>query len=299
VTSETDAGVREIWLEVDGLRVRCLTAGAGGPPTLLLHGGGFDSADFSYGPIVGPLSRGRRVFAPDWPGYGGSDRPDLDYDLAYYVDFLECLMDTLRLTRAALIGLSMGGGAALGFALRFPDRVERLVLVDSYGLGREIPRGRLGYFLARTPLAADLIYALMRRSRRILRWGLLSVVHDRRVVTDGLIEQARGLLGEPGSGRAFRSFRHNEVLWDGLRTDFSDRLAAITAPTLIIHGAHDPAVPVAWARRAHKRLPNSELRVFDACGHWPPRERPEEFNRVVDDFLSRQALGRACQVHHE
>jgi pimeloyl-ACP methyl ester carboxylesterase len=274
-------------LEVDGLRVRCLTAGAGGPPTLLLHGGGFDSAEFSYGRIVGPLSRSRRVFAPDLPGYGGSDKPDLDYDLAYYVGFLGRLMDALGLARAALIGISMGGGAALGFALSEPGRVEGLVLVDSYGLGREIPRGRLGYFLARMPLAADLIYALMRRSRRILRLGLLSVVHDRRAVTDDLTEKAHGLLNEPDSGLAFRSFRQNEVHWDGLRTDFSDRLGEITAPTLIIHGTHDRAVPVSWARRAHRRLPNSELRVFRGCGHWPPRERPEEFNRVVEDFLSR------------
>ena len=72
-----------------------------------------------------------------------------------------------------------------------------------------------------------------------------------------------------------------------MRTDFSDRLGEITAPTLIIHGAHDPAVPVAWAYRVHRCLPNSELRVFDGCGHWPPRERPEEFNRVVEGFLSR------------
>src|SRR3712207_9443341 len=91
-------------------------------------------------------------------------------------------MDALGLARAALIGISMGGGAALGFALSEPERVEGLVLVDSYGLGREIPRGRLGYFLARMPLAADLIYALMRRSRRILRMGLLRVGHDPRPV---------------------------------------------------------------------------------------------------------------------
>jgi pimeloyl-ACP methyl ester carboxylesterase len=285
VTSE--AGVREIMLEVDGLRVRCLTAGAGGTPTLLLHGGGFDSAEFSYGRIVEPLSRGRRVFAPDWPGYGGSEKPDLDYDLAYYVEFLGHLMDALGLRRAALIGISMGGGAALGFALSKPERVEWLVLVDSYGLGREIPRGRLGYFLARTPRAADLVYALMRRSRRILRWGLLSVVHDRRAVTDDLIEKAHGLLNEPDAGLAFGSFRKNEVRWDGLRTDFSHRLGEITAPTLVVHGTHDRAVPVAWARRAHRRLPNSELRVFHGCGHWPPRERPEEFCRVVENFLSR------------
>ena len=283
MTSDTE--VREIWLEVEGLQVRCLTAGVGGQPVLLLHGGGFDSADFSYGPIIGPLSRGRRVFAPDLPGYGVSDKPDLEYDLAYYVDFLCSLMDALGLARAALLGISMGGGAALGFALDEPERVERLVLVDSYGLGSGIPRGRLGYFLAKTPLAADLIYAIMRRSRLVVRRGLLSVVHDRRVVTDGLADEAHRLLKEPGSGRAFRSFRQNEVLWEGLRTDFSERLGEITAPTLVIHGAHDPIVPVAWARRAHKRLPNSELRVFDGCGHWPPRERPEEFNQVVEDFL--------------
>ena len=283
MTSDTE--VREIWLEVDGLQVRCLTAGVGGQPVLLLHGGGFDSADFSYGPIIGPLSRGRRVFAPDWPGYGVSDKPDVEYDLAYYVDFLCRLMDALGLARAALLGISMGGGAALGFALDEPERVERLVLVDSYGLGSGIPRGRLGYFLARTPLAADLIYAIMRRSRLVVRRGLLSVVYDRRVVTDCLADEAHRLLKEPGSGRAFRSFRQNEVLWEGLRTDFSERLGEITAPTLVIHGAHDPIVPVAWARRAHKRLPNSELRVFDGCGHWPPRERPEEFNQVVEDFL--------------
>ena len=76
---------------------------------LLLHGSGFDAADFSYRYAIGPLSRLRRVLAFDWPGYGGSDTPDLQYDLAYYVRFLERLMDSLGFRRVALIGTSTGG----------------------------------------------------------------------------------------------------------------------------------------------------------------------------------------------
>jgi pimeloyl-ACP methyl ester carboxylesterase len=284
VSTVVDAG----WVEVDGLRVRCLAAGTGGaPPALLLHGGGFDAAEFSYRHAIGLLSRIRPVLAFDWPGYGGSDKPDLHYDLAYYARFLERLMDSLGIERAALVGVSMGGGAALSFALRSPERVEKLVLVASYGLGKDIPHGRLGYFLVHAPLAADLIYALLRRSRRSLRWGLRRIVHDPRAVSGELVEEARRLLDQPASGRAFRSFRKSEVGWGGLNTDLSDHLGEVAAPTLLVHGERDRIVPVEWARRAHERLPDSELRVLQGCGHWPPRECVDDFNRVVADFLVR------------
>jgi pimeloyl-ACP methyl ester carboxylesterase len=278
--------VETIWVRVDGLRVRCLAAGTGGaPPALLLHGGGFDAAGFSYRHAIEPLSHLRPVLAVDWPGYGGSDTPDLRYDLAYYARLLERLMDSLGIERAALVGVSMGGGAALSFALRSPERVEKLVLVASYGLGKDIPYGRLGYFLVHTPLAADMVYELLRRSRRSLRWGLRRIVHDPRVVSDELVEEARHLLCQPASGRAFRSFRKSEVGWGGLNTDLSHRLGELAVPTLLVHGEHDRVVPVEWARRAHERLPDSELRIVQGCGHWPPRECPDEFNRAVAGFL--------------
>jgi hypothetical protein len=73
------------------------------------------------------------------------------------------------------------------------------------------------------------------------------------------------------------------VGWGGLRTDFSDRLSGLEMPTLLIHGAHDRAVPIAWARRAQERIRDCELRVFSECGHLPPREQPEEFAGVVED----------------
>jgi pimeloyl-ACP methyl ester carboxylesterase len=288
VVSEVGTTVETTWARIEGLRVRCLAAGTGrAPPVLLLHGGGFDAAGFSYRYAIEPISRLRPVMAFDWPGYGGSDTPNLRCDLAYYARFLSRLMDSLGIQRAALVGISMGGGAALSFALCSPERVEKLVLVDSYGLGKDIPHGRLGYFLVHAPLAADLIYALFRRSRRSLRWGLSRIVCDPRVVSDELVDEARRLLDQPAAGRAFRSFRKSEVGWSGMKTDLSDRLGEAAVPTLLVHGDRDRVVPVEWARRAHERLPDSELRILQGCGHWPPRECPDTFNRVVTDFLAR------------
>jgi pimeloyl-ACP methyl ester carboxylesterase len=275
------------WVEVNGLRVHCLTAGGGGSPVVLLHGGGIDSASFTYSNIIGTLVEGHRVFALDWPGYGHSDKPDLDYTMGFYIDFLGHLMDTLGLRTASLVGISMGGGAALGFALRSPERVEKLVLVDSYGLGSSVPWGRLGYLLVRAPLLNELTYALLRRSRTMIRWSLYGLVYDRQKVTEEMVEETGRLLEDPRAGRAWSSFQRHEVGWCGLRTDFSDRLRGLVMPTLLVHGEHDRAVPVAWARRAQERIPDCELREFSECGHLPPREQPEEFAWVVKRFLAR------------
>src|SRR5215213_8154877 len=161
VVSEVGTTVETTRARIDGLRVRCLAAGTGRAPLLLLHGGGFDAADFSYRYAIEPLARRRPVLAFDWPGYGWSDKPNHRYDLAYYKRFLSHLMDSLGIQRTALVGTSMGGGAALSFALCSPERVEKLVLVASYGLGKDIPYGRLGYFLVHAPLATDLVYTLL------------------------------------------------------------------------------------------------------------------------------------------
>jgi pimeloyl-ACP methyl ester carboxylesterase len=285
MTSEVGWEPKTTWLEVERLRIRCLTAGASGPPVLLLHGGGIDSASFSYKYAIEPLARSHRVFVPDWPGHGESDKPDVEYTIEFFIGFLGSLMDALQLERARLVGISLGGGVALGFALRSPQRVERLLLVDSYGLGDEVPWGRLSYLLVHAPLIGRLTYALLRRSRRMVRWSLYNVVRDRRVITDGMVEEAYRLVNQPGVGSAFSSFQKSEVGWNGLRTRFVDRLHEIKAPVLIVHGADDGLVPVAWARRAHERIASSELRVLPDCGHIPPRERPEEFNRLIGRFV--------------
>ena len=285
MTSKADQGPEITWLEVERYRIRCLTAGTNGPPVLLLHGGGIDSASFSYKYAIEPLARSHRVFAPDWPGYGESDKPDLEYTVGFYTGFLGNLMDALQLECANLVGISLGGGVALSFALRSPQRVEKLVLVDSYGLGDEVPGRRLGYLMVHARLTSSLTRALLRHSRRVVRWSLYSAFYDRRAVTDEMVEEAYRLANQPGAWRAFSSFQRSEVGWNGLRTSFVDRLHEIKAPVLIIHGANDGFVPVAWARRAHERIAGSELHVLSDCGHIPPREHPEEFNWLIGEFV--------------
>ncbi len=281
--------IEDGWVEVDGLRVHCLKAGEGDVPVLLLHGGGYDSASLSYRHGIGPISEHHRVFAPDWPGYGESDKPEMQYSTEYYVDFLGRLMDALGLETASLVGISMGGAIALGFSLRSPQRVDKLVLVDSYGLGGEVPGGVVvSYALVRLPLLNKLVWAALGRSRRMVRASLQTVVYDPRAITENLVDEIYHLAQKPGVGKAWRSWQQNEIGWEGLRTNFVDRLHALALPTLILHGSEDRYVPVAWARRAHALIKDSELQVFPRCGHWLTLERPGEFDSAVLEFLARR-----------
>ena len=112
MTSNDNCAAQTLWVDVNGLRVHCLAAGDG-PSVLMLHGGGLDSARFTYRCTVGPLSEERRVFAPDLPGYGGSDKPDVERTVPFYVGFLGRLVDALRLEETSLVGLSVGGSTGV------------------------------------------------------------------------------------------------------------------------------------------------------------------------------------------
>lgn len=125
--------IKNMKLDLDGLNVNCFTAGESGPPIILLHGGGVDSAIISWGEVIGYLAKDFRVFAPDLPGYGDSDKPDAEYSIPFYVDFLEHLMNTLDLKQTSLVGLSLGGGISIGFTLQHPSRVDKLVLEGAWG----------------------------------------------------------------------------------------------------------------------------------------------------------------------
>ena len=199
MTSEADRGPKTTWLEVECLRVRCLTADAGGTSVLLLYSSGIGSAGFSYKHFIEPLALSWGVRT----GLAGIRRERQTRGGAhhgFYVGFLGRLMDTLRLERVSFVSISLGGAAALGFTFRSPQRVERLVLVDIYSLGNEVPWGRLGYLLVHAPLLDNLMYALVRCSCRMVRWSLYNLLHDRRVVTEEMVEEVRRLVNKTEGG---------------------------------------------------------------------------------------------------
>jgi pimeloyl-ACP methyl ester carboxylesterase len=286
--SAEQVNIRDRWINVEGLLVHYLMAGQIGTPVLLLHGGGYDSASLSYKQSIEPISQYHRVFAPDWPGYGESDKPKLRYSTEYYVDFLGQLMDALGLEKASLVGISMGGAISLGFSLHSPERVEKLVLVDSHGLGKEVPGRKISYVMVRLPLLNKLVWAILGRSRRMMKWSLQTVFHDPQAVTSTLVDEVFQEAKKPGVGEAWRSWQRSEIGWSSLHTNFVEKLPTLAAPTLILQGAEDRYVPVSWAQRAHTLIQDSELHIFPECGHWLTREKPTEFNRAVLEFLARE-----------
>lgn len=283
--------VKDEFIAVMGCRIHYLAAGEAdsqvNSPVILLHGGGIDSARLSWGRIIGPLAdAGHRVYAPDCPGYGDSDRPDAaDDDIDAYARCLVEFMDGMGLARASLMGISMGGGIALAAALRWPDRVNRLVLVDSYGLQRTVQYHKLSYLTVHIPGLMAASYALAGRSRSLARSSLGTILHDARKAPDSLIDEILGEAGKPHAGRPFTRMQRRELTWNGLRTVYMDRLNEIRAPILFIHGDEDKLVPLHWAEEAHARVPGSQLHVIKGAGHWPHPEHPEELVRAASEFL--------------
>lgn len=278
--------VKTHWVKIKGVNTHYLSAGQHGSTVLLLHAAGFDSAGLAWQQSIEPMSKHHRVFALDWPGNGISDTPDIKYTTDYYVKFLTDFMDYLKIDKTSLVGLSLGGAAALGFTLQAPKRVSKLILVDSYGLGGEIPLGIIGYLISQLPLVTELAWFLQSHSRTLLRFAFQQIVYNPKVITNQIVDHIyEEAIRRAGVMKAFRSFQKNEVLWPSLRTNYVNRLHKINVPTLILHGENDNVFPQAWAKRAHRLIPNSKLKLFPHCRHWLPKEKPKQFNKAILEFL--------------
>jgi len=272
---------------VDGNRISYVSAGDPDDPTVvLLHGGIIDAGPLSWGAVLDPLAAGGyHAVAPDLLGYGDSSVPAGPYSIDRHRAVVEGFVAELGLREPALVGLSMGGGVALAVHLDGDTPIDRLCLVSSFGLGSALPNGRLSYVLAQVQLCNRIAIALFRRSRRFTRASLGGIVYDLDALDPHVVDEVYRYVRKPNAGVAFRRFRAAEVTRDGYRTEFSDRLDAVSVPTLFLHGAHDDVMPVAWAERAAERVPNASLDVFEDCAHWLPREAPDRTADRLIEFL--------------
>lgn len=269
---------------IDGSEINYYEAGREGSPILLLHGGGVDSALISWDEIIPGLAQRHRVIAPDLPGYGLSAKPQVNYTQDYYLDFLPKFLDALQLDKTSLAGLSLGGGIALGFTLAHPERVEKLILVDSYGMMSYLAYHKLIYLYIFTPLN-ELSYWLFKRSKRMVRDSLKAAIYDPQNITDELVEGVWQEVSGPFAGKAFTSFQRSEYRWNGAKSDYTPRLGEIHTPTLILHGDHDTTVPVFWAERAHAAISGSRYVLLKNRRHWALRDQPEEIVAIMLEFL--------------
>lgn len=260
----------------------------GAQPVVLLHGGGFDSALVSWRHVLPALSDSFRVYAPDWPGYGESDPPERTPTTDYYIEVLGRFLDGVGIDHPALVGVSLGGGVAVGYALSHPERVRRLVAVDSYGLGGNVPGGMVAALIVRSETVSGALWTLIRRSQTVASLSVRAAVYPPNL-TDDLIDDALTELGRPNATEAWQAFQRAEIGLRSLRTNYVGRFSDLTVPTLFVHGERDEFIPVEWAVRAATLTPDADLRVFSDCGHWTPRERPDAFVAAVEPFLVRES----------
>jgi pimeloyl-ACP methyl ester carboxylesterase len=274
-------GLHEILLH--GHRVFYRSAGSG-PVVVLVHG--ITSTSATWANLLPYLAEHFTVIAPDLLGHGESAKPRGDYSLGAYASGIRDLLMALGHERATFVGHSLGGGVAMQLAYQFPEHCERLVLVGSGGLGREItPLLRAatlpGAELVLPLLVDDRVLGIGRGVGRLLgRVGL-------RVHTDlGEVLRGHASLADGEARAAFLHTLRTIVDPMGQRVDASDRLYLAQAiPFLLVWGGRDPIIPVEHAYTAHRLVPGSRLEVFPDAGHFPHLDDPLRFVRLLIDFM--------------
>lgn len=271
-------------LVLHGHRVSYRTAGDGGPVVLLIHG--IVGCAAQWDQVVPLLAERYTVVAPDLLGHGQSAKPRGDYSLGAYAASVRDLLVALGHRRATVVGHSLGGGVAMQFAYEYPPFAERLVLVSSGGLGREVHL----MLRAATLPGSEFVLPLIAHQRLHSVGGALGGLLGRLGLQAGtdLAEMARGYgsLADAGARQAFIHTLRAVLDIGGQRVSATDRLyLASLLPSLIIWGGRDPLIPVEHAAVANRGLPNSRLEIFEESGHFPQLQDPLRFALTLIDFI--------------
>jgi len=268
--AETEAAPREV--EAGGLRLRYVELGEGaGVPVLLLHGFGADLNTWMF--TQPALADGRRVIALDLPGHGGSAKELRGADAESFAATIGQAADALGVERMHLVGHSMGGGIAISFALRQPERIATLSLIASASLGPEINAAFIDGFVRAA-----------RRREAVEVLGLL--VHDPALVSRTMVEDVlryKRLDGVPG---ALTRIAEEWFPQGRQRAHLGEAVAGLEIPVQIIWGREDRIIPVAHAEALAARLP---VQIIEQSGHLPHMEKAGEVNRLLKRLIENQA----------
>jgi pimeloyl-ACP methyl ester carboxylesterase len=255
-----------------------------GPVVVLIHG--ITGSSETWEDVIEPLAERYTVVAPDLLGHGQSAKPRGDYSLGAYASGVRDLLGALGHDRGTIVGHSLGGGVAMQMAYQFPERCERLVLVSSGGLGREVN----AMLRAATLPGSELVLPLLASSRVLNATAAVGAFLGRLGMRAGpdLEEIWRGFssLNDVGARAAFIHTLRGIVDPGGQRVNATDRLyLAQRVPTMLVWGEHDPIIPAHHGRAASALIPGSRFETFPDAGHFPHRTDPRRFVRTLSDFI--------------
>lgn len=276
-------GASVAYYDAKGMRTRCLEAGTG-EPLIMLHGSGGHAE--AYARNVVPLSERFHVYAIDMAGHGFTDRHPTLAGTEGIADHVLRFMDALGIQRAHLAGESLGGAAAAKLALEHPERVNKIVYVTGAGLemGEEAAKlaapGRESFARLTAAVQGNTTRATVRAR---LAWLFAD---PETSITDELIEVRYRIYTRRASEQP-QPATPTAPAPAGVGVSLTpERLRAIKAPFFFLWTDHNPSTPWQVAEMAHKEMPGSKFHIIKHAGHWPQYEQPEEFNRVVLDFLA-------------
>jgi pimeloyl-ACP methyl ester carboxylesterase len=255
-----------------------------GPVLLLLHGLGCDHT--TWAPVIGQLAKKYTVIAPDLLGHGASDKPRADYSVGGYANGMRDLLTVLGIDKVTVVGHSLGGGVAMQFGYQFPERTERIILVAPGGLGPEVSRLIRAVTLPGfNELMGVLTLPGVRHAgaaglRALARTGL-AMTHD--------LDEVADIYTSFKDKRARRAISHvvrAVVDTRGQLVTMVDRAYLTQAmPMLVVWGQEDRVIPVRHATTATTVAPGAVVEVLGNSGHFPHKDHPERFVKIVNDFV--------------
>jgi len=266
---------------IDGTNVQYADLGEGGQPVVFVHGLGGSWQNWLEN--LPAVAQTRRVIALDLPGFSGSEVPKDEITISLFAHTVDQLCAQLGFGSVAVVGNSMGGFTAAEMAIRHPDRVERLVLVDAAGISTTLNRNwiseRVGKVITAGGGAAK---PDPNAARKIVsRPGFVQlamgvVARYPTLLARDLVYEQMHSVGAPGFNASLQAI---------INYDFVDHLEKIACPTLIVQGTEDVLVPLGDADEFARHIERSTTLILQDTGHVPMLERPNTFNRALLEFL--------------
>ncbi len=267
-----------------------------GPTVVLIHG--IAGSSTTWRAVMPALAERYTVIAPDLLGHGQSAKPRGDYSLGAYASGIRDLLAVLGQEQGTVVGHSLGGGVAMQFAYQFPERIERLVLVASGGLGKEVSPLLKAVTLPGAEYVVPLL--LHRHIRELVEWPGSQARKVGWRPNDTLAEIWRSYttLTDRHGQQAFIHTVRSVIDVAGQRVSAHDRLyLAEAVPTLIVWGDRDRIIPVAHAHTTAESIPGARLEILEGAGHFLPWRNADRFLPIIEDFLSSTTPAHVPEAH--